>query len=189
MEHEEQHGNRELPPDNGPRIYVASLSDYNAGRLHGRWISADLDRDEVHQAISEMLTQSIEPGAEEWAIHDYDGFGPWQLSEHEEIDAVLRVAEGIATHGIAFAHWAAEVGTDVDDLRAFEDHYLGQWSSMEAFAEELVEDFGIEQALEQIPEPFRWYVQVDIESFARDLESDHLTSEDADGVHIWDNQW
>ena len=25
----------------GPRIYVASLSDYNAGRLHGEWIDAD----------------------------------------------------------------------------------------------------------------------------------------------------
>ena len=32
--------------DNGPRIYVASLSDYNAGHLHGTWLGAtDLDRE------------------------------------------------------------------------------------------------------------------------------------------------
>ena len=30
-----------------PRIYVASLSDYNAGRLHGTWIHADDDPDDI----------------------------------------------------------------------------------------------------------------------------------------------
>jgi len=52
------------------RIYVASLSDYNAGRLHGAWIDATQDADEIEAEVQEMLAASPEPIAEEWAIHD-----------------------------------------------------------------------------------------------------------------------
>ena len=33
----------EASPRDGPRIYVASLSDYNNGTLHGMWIEAVTD--------------------------------------------------------------------------------------------------------------------------------------------------
>ena len=52
---------------NTPRIYVASLADYNAGRLHGRWIDADQPIEVIREEIAEMLTESKEPIAEEWA--------------------------------------------------------------------------------------------------------------------------
>ena len=55
-----------------PRIYVASLSDYNAGRLHGRWIDATQSADTIREELSQMLAESQEPIAEEWAIHAYD---------------------------------------------------------------------------------------------------------------------
>ncbi|MFV0318358.1 MAG: antirestriction protein ArdA [Microthrixaceae bacterium] len=187
MEHQEQH-----PPDSEaeprrsqPRIYVASLSDFNAGHLLGAWIDADDEPEALLGAIDDMLQQSTEPVAEEWAIHDQDGFSPLVLSEFESIDTVSRIAQGITEHGIAFAHWAAEIGTDQDDLDAFEDHYLGHWPSMTAFAEELADDFGIEQQLDAISEPFRWYIRVDYDAFARDLSLDYLTSEDHDGIHLW----
>ena len=35
-----------------PRIYVASLSDYNAGRLHGVWIDAAEELDEIWSQIN-----------------------------------------------------------------------------------------------------------------------------------------
>ncbi|RYH20560.1 MAG: antirestriction protein ArdA, partial [Alcaligenaceae bacterium] len=43
-----------------PRIYVASLSDYNAGILHGMWYDlGDFDDvDDVHAAIRAMLSLS-----------------------------------------------------------------------------------------------------------------------------------
>ena len=63
-----------------PKIYAASLSDYNAGVLHGAWIRADQDEDKIEEAITAMLERSSQPGAEEWAIHDYEGFGSIQLS-------------------------------------------------------------------------------------------------------------
>ena len=39
------------------RLYCASLSDYNAGRLEGKWIDiSDMtDSMEIHEEISEML--------------------------------------------------------------------------------------------------------------------------------------
>lgn len=187
MEHQEPHPlEREAEPrPSPPRIYVASLSDYNAGRLHGTWIDADDEPEALLGAIDDMLQHSSEPVAEEWAIHDQDGFRPLVLSEFESIETVSRIARGITEHGRAFAHWAAEIGTDEDDLDVFEDHYLGHWPSMTAFAEELAEDFGIEQQLDAISEPFRWYIRVDYEAFARDLSLDYLTSEDDEGIHLW----
>lgn len=90
----------EHPPTPSPRIYVASLSDYNAGRLHGAWIDADQEAEELHGAVAKMLAASREPGAEEWAIHDYQDFGPVELSEYESLDTIARLARGIAWPGL-----------------------------------------------------------------------------------------
>ena len=64
-----------------PRIYVASLSDYNAGQLHGKWIDADQEASNILGAVHAMLSASTEPYAEEWAIHDYEGFGDLRLGQ------------------------------------------------------------------------------------------------------------
>ncbi len=54
-----------------PKIYVDCLSAYNAGTLHGSWIDANQDAEDIHEEIQEMLSESPEPVAEEWAIHDF----------------------------------------------------------------------------------------------------------------------
>lgn len=43
-----------------PRIYVACLASYNAGRLHGRWIDA-ADADTMREEIAEILRASPFP--------------------------------------------------------------------------------------------------------------------------------
>lgn len=49
-------------PQGEYRIYVASLSDYNAGRLHGVWIDCDgMNADDLTQTVNEMLAQSKHP--------------------------------------------------------------------------------------------------------------------------------
>jgi antirestriction protein len=53
-----------------PRIYVACLSAYNNGHLHGWWIDADQEPDALWLDIEEMLADSPMDDAEEWAIHD-----------------------------------------------------------------------------------------------------------------------
>ena len=68
------------------RIYVACLASYNAGILHGKWIEATADADELKARVQAMLDRSPEPYAEEWAIHDYEGFD--RLSEWENFDDI-----------------------------------------------------------------------------------------------------
>jgi len=172
-----------------PHIYAASLSDYNAGRLHGTWIDADQDVDDLGADIQAMLEASPEPLAEEWAIHDYEGFGPLPLSEYEALDTISRLGRGIAEHGMAFAHWASVASTDADELERFEDVYLGHFESIEAYADELLDDLGYPQMLEEaIPEHMQPYVTLDVEGFARDLElsGDVTTSEGEGGVYVFD---
>lgn len=180
----------EREPASDVRIYVASLSDYNDGRLHGAWLDAATDVDELAAGIKEMLDRSPTPGAEEWAIHDYEGFGPLHLGEYENLATISQIAQGIATHGPAFAHWAAHTGTaDRDELARFDDVYLGRWSSVESYAEELLDDLGLDDLIEAaVPESLQAYVRVDVEGFARDLEysGELATSEGDDGVYLFD---
>ncbi len=60
--------------DSTPRIYIACLAAYNNGHLHGAWIDADQDADQIRDAIAAMLARSPVEDAEEYAIHDYEGF-------------------------------------------------------------------------------------------------------------------
>jgi antirestriction protein len=155
-----------------PRIYVASLADYNEGRLHGVWIDAAQDEQELERCVKEMLARSPSPGAEEWAIHDYEGFGLLRLDESESFAAVARIAEGIAEHGPVFAAWAARVDTDSDQFDEFEDVYMGEWESGEAFAEEMLEDLGqIEEIMRGVPEHLAPYVEIDYQGYFEGLVS------------------
>lgn len=153
-----------------PRIYVASLSDYNAGRLHGVWMRADQEVDRLHDQIDVMLQASSTPGAEEWAIHDHEGFGRFQPSEYEALEWISAVATGVVEHGGAFAAYAALVNDQPERLKDFETVYRGEWESVEAYAEELLDDLGANDCLEQVPDWLQPYVSLDVAGFARDLE-------------------
>ena len=171
-----------------PRIYVASLSDYNAGRLHGRWIDAARPAEELHADIQAMLERSPEPIAEEWAIHDYQGFGPIDLHEYEDIEVVSTLAEGIAEHGAAFAAWASTRDQlDKESLDGFTDAFLGTWTSVEAYAEEFLDDIGATAELAKLPEWLQPHVELDIEGFARDLVlgGDVVAVDDEYGAHLF----
>jgi len=182
-EEPEQHEHIATAPR--PRVYVASLADYNAGRLHGQWIDADQDAETIHERIAGMLGRSREPIAEEWAIHDYEGFSPLQLSEYESIETVARLGQGISNHGAAFAHWASIAGTDPAALDEFEDRYLGHWSSLTEFAEQMLDDLGVD--LDHLgPDNLQPYIRFDLEAFARDLAFDLHVAEAPDGVHLFE---
>ena len=180
----------EREPGSPVHVYVASLADYNYGRLHGAWLDAAVEVDELAEGIQTMLAHSPIPDAEEWAIHDYEGFGPLRLSEYENLDIVSQIGRGIAEHGAAFAHWAALCGTsDPEDLARFDDVYLGHWDSIEAYADDLLDELGIDAIIEQaVPDHLQAYVKVDVEGFARDLEysGEVNASEGDNGVYLFD---
>lgn len=172
-----------------PRIYAASLSDYNAGRLHGAWIDADQPVEDLAQALAAMLATSPIPGAEEWAIHDADGFLGLRLSEYEPLETISRLAAGIAARGEAFAALAEVLGTDRATEEAFDVAYRGSWDSVTAYAEELLDDLGLPALIEAaVPPSLQPYVRIDAEAFARDLEIGgdiYVAQAGAGGVHIF----
>ena len=147
-----------------PRIYIASLADYNAGRLHGRWIDlSGKTADEVKEEIKAMLKESKEPIAEEWAIHDYE-LGGLRISEYESIDTLVEIAEMLSEHGEAWADYAGYVGVEYATKDAFEEAYCGQYHSEKEYAEQLLDELG---ELDSIPEHLRYYF--DYDAYARDL--------------------
>ncbi len=171
-----------------PRIYVASLSDYNAGRLHGRWIDANQSVEDIETEIQEMLAVSPEPDAEEWAIHDYDGFGVLHLHEYEALEFVGEVAGGIGLHGEAFAAFVVAAERHRERFVFFEDLYQGTWESVETYGRSLVEEQGVQQILDQLPEWVRPYVHIDFEGLAQALAAGGVLAVDASGggVYVFD---
>lgn len=164
-----------------PRIYVACLASYNAGILHGEWIDAT-DADEIREAIQAMLSESREPSAEEWAIHDYEGFHGLRISEFEDIDRVGELGTLIQEHGAAFAAYADNVGTDHATEESFQDAYCGEWDSEQAYAENLFDEL----YAHDVPDHIAPYI--DYEAFARDLFiNDYLSVESESGVYVFHN--
>lgn len=164
----EQRTSRERVPDKAPQVWIGSLADYNNGHLHGDWVDAAVEADELEAAAWAILSTSQEPAAEEWAIFDYDGFGVWKVGEYESLALVARVARGIAEHGLAFAAWADLVGDDLGRLDDFAEAYLGEYDSAEAWADEVMDDLGYRQQLEELPGDIARYVQLDTGQWARD---------------------
>jgi antirestriction protein len=181
----------EQEPKLRPKIYVASLSDYNAGRLHGGWFDAAQDPEALLAGISSMLAASPEPGAEEWAIHDYEEFAGVRLGEYEPIEQVSKIALGIVEHGPAFGAWAEYLGrSGWDDLDRFEDCYLGRFDSLTDYAEDFLDALGVRETIEKaVPEELQPYVIIDAEAFGRDMSynGDIYVVEDdpAGGVFIF----
>ncbi len=150
-----------------PRIYVASLSDHNEGRLHGVWVDA-VDADVIEEATKKMLAASECEPAEEWAIHDYEGFGSLEIREYEDFKNVAIAGAFVEEHGAVGAAWLSNqgYGEPREDMEEnFQEQYAGEWPSLEAFAENLLEETG---ELNSIPENLRNYF--DFESYGRDLE-------------------
>jgi antirestriction protein len=161
------------------RIYVACLAAYNNGILHGRWIDAHQDTDDIYAAIREMLKASPIAGAEEWAIHDYEGFEGLYIAEYQGIEQVADFAAFIAEHGELGAKLVNHYGSLEAARETLEDYYAGEYSSLADFAQEMTE------SSTTIPDSLRYYI--DWESMARDMEINdvlaiHLSF---DRVHVF----
>lgn len=145
------------------RIYVACLAAYNNGKLHGVWIDATDTLDEIWEQVNAMLKSSPEPDAEEWAIHDYEGFGSYNVSEYEGFETLHEIACFIDEHGeIAgelIGHYCGDV---VYAKQSMEEDYSGCYESLADYAQELTEQTS------QIPSHLENYI--DYEAMGRDME-------------------
>ena len=162
------------------RIYVACLAAYNNGHLHGEWIEVT-DEASIWEAVQAMLfTSPIEEDAEEWAIHDYEGFEGAEVGEYYSFENVVELAEYITEHGALGAQVLNYYGGNIEDAKSRFDEYAGEYDSLADYAEELTEQSGLE-----IPESLANYI--DYKAMAHDYEQsgDFLTFEVSGSVHIF----
>ena len=144
------------------RIYVACLATYNNGKLHGVWIDACLDIDQIQEQVNEMLASSPEEDAEEWAVHDYEGYGSYSMSEYEGLETAHEIACFISEHGEVAAELLGHFSDLAEAQKAMEENYAGCHDSVADFAEELTTD------TTEIPESLAYYI--DYEKMGRDME-------------------
>lgn len=147
-----------------PRVWIGSLSAYNAGNLVGEWVDAtDL---EAMEAVAAKL-----PG-EEIALMDREGFGNL-IDEYTALETVAAIAEALVEHGDAFRFYCENEPCRIEnDIQAlvgeFEKAYCGTWGSLRDYAENLAEELGA------IPEDSAWPLNcIDWEQAARELPMDY----------------
>jgi len=185
---ESQSTNRQTTTHDTPRIYVASLSDYNAGHLFGCWIDANQPVEDIREEITRMLAQSNEPPAEEWAIHDYENFGSLRLSEFEDLERVAEVARLMSVHGPLFAELVSHFGdtSNLDEARRYmEEAYRGAFVSLAEYASDLIEDC-YSDVLKSLPDFIRYHI--DYDGIGRDMElgGDIFTVRHDGKLHVFD---
>lgn len=144
------------------QIYIADLAAYNNGKLYGKWIDATQDVTDIQDEINQLLKSSPQPDAEEYAIHDYEGFEGMSLHEYEGIQSAHDKAQFIEKHGKLGAAIVSYFGGDLEDAkRALEDCYIGEYESAADYAQEITEE------CTEIPEHLQYYIAYD--AMARDM--------------------
>ena len=164
-----------------PGIYVACLSSYNAGILHGVWLDADQPVDELRLKITEMLKKSTIPYAEEWEVNDTIDFNGVDI-QTASLDEIGRMADFIRTYGELGAEVLKYVRYEEDYIdqahTLMEEHYQGSYDRAEDFARDLIEACG------DISERVAPYI--DYKCIARDLLlSDYFVLEADYKLHVF----
>lgn len=163
-----------------PRIYVACLAAYNSGRLHGAWIDANQDAGAIRAEVAAMLKCSPIVGAEECAIHAFEGFEGAHVEEYAGLEQVAELAEFVAEHGRLGALVLAYFGDLSETREALTDRYHGCFATVADYMEELA------QGCVQIPEFLARYIDYEAMAIDAELGGDILTFETAhDEVHVF----
>jgi antirestriction protein len=116
------------------RVYIASLSDYNNGRLEGKWfdLSDYLSASDLMDDINDMLNDLTKKYKnvdgevrEEWAVHDYEGIPPTLASEYmgeADFDKLLEIRKVAEDRDIPVEVLVERAGdTGSDDYEALAD--------------------------------------------------------------------
>ena len=156
----------EQEPKENPRIYVASLSDYNAGRLHGSWLDAAQSAEALwlasarcwrrHQSRSPKSGPSMTSSPLATCV--YRSMSPWKRVS--EIRLGIRAWSRVRSLGVSIL--SAMSGTA---FHQFEECYMGQLGFATEYAESILDSFGLWQAIEEaVPEPLQPYIRIDAEA-------------------------
>jgi antirestriction protein len=146
-----------------PRIYVACLAAYNNGYLHGEWIDANQDAESLYEEVRKILSASPISRAEEFAIHDFEGFGDIRINEYTGLETISELAEFLLEHGELGAA-VYEYANNIDEAKKLlEECYYGEFASEEDF----VYYWTHEVDCREIPAYLQYYI--DYKAMARDF--------------------
>jgi antirestriction protein len=122
-----------------PRIYVADLAEYNAGHLVGEWIELD-DTDTAEDLAEKIRAFILLPTHEEWAIHDYEGFGPIRIGEYDSLETIVKHVENMGDEPGKYFAWIADRG----EAEGFDpDMVFGPYESPDQWLDEAISnEFG-----------------------------------------------
>lgn len=151
------------------QVYIACLSAYNNGYLHGAWVDASEGVEHVRERIQEILKSSpVAEECEEWAIHDFQGFGNYKVDEYHGLEELCEVAEFLRECD----RFPAEVVSWlIDDYgiegakEKMDDDFIGEFDSSSDLAYHYAEETGL---LDGVHESVAMYF--DYEAFGRDLD-------------------
>lgn len=129
--------------DNAPSVYIADLEAYNNGRLVGKWFNLldYSDADEFNEAVADFLKET---GAEEYAVHDFENIPRSMQSEYLGVKDFEKFYEMIdlARDKDLPLEVVMEVSNELGESAV--DEFYGVYDSEEDFAQQLVDDLGIE---------------------------------------------
>lgn len=173
------------------RVYVACLAAYNNGFLHGKWIDAaqgfDTFRDEINAMLkASPVTKLYGEIAEEWAIHDFEGFGSYRVEEWSDLEELCNIANVLEEeNGELILEIMSHLGsgTSIDDAKEFlENNYHGNHKDIGEYAEYMNEECGY-----KIPTHLQYYIDWDQMGRDMELNGDIFTISDNAGVHVFSN--
>ena len=162
-----------------PKIYVADLEAYNNGRLSGVWLDlADYnDADELMEAIQDFLKTT---GGEEYAIHDAEYIPSSMYSEYmgqRDFEELYEMIDLAKDNNLPLS--VVQEVVSQYDASAVEE-FQGRYDSAEDFAQQLVDDIGIESFTD-----FQYYLEVsdtDRRLLAQDMADSYVDDiRDEDG--------
>ena len=163
-----------------PSIYVACLASYNSGHLHGRWIDLTGGEDATETDIREMLATSPAPDAEEYAVHDFEGFGAYRVSEWSNVSTLVEIAEAVEEYGPFILAYLAEVHDDLGDAVASAEE-MTEADSFAAYVSDYVDDC----ILAEVDPGSPLALYFDYDKFERDMAYEHtILANPAGGVFI-----
>lgn len=167
-----------------PKIYVACLAAYNSEYLHGKWLEADHGIDVLFDEIKNMLAISPVPYAEEFAIHDYEGFGDLHINEYTSLQTIANFAEFISEHGELGSAVLAHTDGNIEEAQQLlDDCYHGEHNSEEDFAYYWTHEVDCRE----IPEFLQYYI--DYKAMARDFFiNDFFSLEVNRKVHVFSHR-
>lgn len=146
------------------QIYIADLAAYNNGFLHGVWVDATDSIEDIENQIKMLLANSPIENAEEYAIHDYEGFYDYRIGEYDSLQSVHDIAIFIEEYSELGAsilqYWCGDIS---QAQKAMDEDYCGRYQSVADFVEELTKE------TQEIPENLAFYI--DYERMAQDLEA------------------